>query len=289
MAANASGLTLPGPMSIRVLHVEDDAFQQMSMSTVISAIRAKNPDCEIDLTQAGTGEEALNYCHKCEAFELVLLDYRLPDGTGETILPQIRKLVGTCAIVMLSGEEQEESMQRCWLDLGADTYRVKPVAAPVVVDLFAYALQKKTFLHKRRRVAPAGIMDIVGQTKSMTVGGPSGSSSSSTTSAPPGAAAGTLQPSSSAPPPQGGLSMPASGGTLSACPTSLSMGPPTPAASSFSGRARCHDDEFFRAAQSRPRAACAFASAATAGGAVTIPPSGRAADAPRLRCGGEQQ
>ena len=110
--ASQTPLALPGPVSMRVLHVEDDAFQQMSMTVVIDAIRAKNPECDIDLTQAGTGAEALDYCLKSEAFDLVLLDYRLPDGTGETILPEIRKLTGTCAIVMLSGEEQEDHMRK---------------------------------------------------------------------------------------------------------------------------------------------------------------------------------
>ena len=54
-------------------------------------------------------------------------------GEGDAVLSNIRALLGShCAIIMLSGNAQEESMQRCWLDLGADSYRVKPVAAPVV-------------------------------------------------------------------------------------------------------------------------------------------------------------
>ena len=146
-----------GSEKVRVLHVEDDAFQRISMAAVLKVIESKNAGSEFALTAATTGAEALTACREMdEPFDLVLLDYKLPDGDGDTILPHIRASVGSlCAIIMLSGEAQEAFMQRCWLDLGADSYRIKPVAATAVTDLLAYALQKRSFLHKRRRVAPS--------------------------------------------------------------------------------------------------------------------------------------
>ena len=146
-----------GAEKVRVLHVEDDAFQRISMAAVLKVIESKNAGSEFALTAATTGTEALTACREMdEPFDLVLLDYKLPDGDSDTILPHIRASVGSlCAIIMLSGEAQEGFMQRCWLDLGPDSYRIKPVAAHAVTDLLAYALQKRSFLHKRRRVAPS--------------------------------------------------------------------------------------------------------------------------------------
>ena len=151
-------MVLEAPATVHILHIEDDTFQQMSMAAVLKAIEAKNPGSSMQLTCVSSGAEALTAAQTySDEFDLVLLDYRLPGGNGDTVLPGIRSLVGSlCAIVMLSGEAQEDAMQRCWLDLGADSYRVKPVTAPAVVDLLTYALQKRTYLQKRRRfVAPS--------------------------------------------------------------------------------------------------------------------------------------
>ena len=151
-------LSLPTPVSIRILHVEDDQFQQMSMAAVVKMIEAKNSGAQLELVGATTGAEALQILESSDQFDLVLLDYKLPGGDGDTVLPTIRSMVGhLCAIVMLSGNAQEASMQRCWLDLGADSYRLKPVAAPVVSELLNYSLQKRSFLQKRRRIGPSSL------------------------------------------------------------------------------------------------------------------------------------
>lgn len=42
-------------------------------------------------------------------------------------------------------------MQRCWLDLGADSYRIKPVSMQTLESLITYAFEKRSLIQKRRR------------------------------------------------------------------------------------------------------------------------------------------
>jgi CheY-like chemotaxis protein len=125
-------LSLPGPIQMRVLLVEDDYFQQVSITAIVRLVESNNPGTQLDLTCAQSGAEAVAACRaSAESFDLVLLDYKLPGGDGDAVLPAIREEVGSvCAVVMLSGDAQEASMQRCWLDLGADSYRIKVLVAP---------------------------------------------------------------------------------------------------------------------------------------------------------------
>ena len=144
--------------TMRVLLVEDDVFQQMALKAVVEMLGSKN-QLVISLTTVDSGSAALDAITQANpkmkgdtAFDLVLLDYQLPGGNGDLVLPQIRAAIGQLpAIIMLSGSAQQAEMQRCWLDLGADSYRLKPVSADAIQELLRYALRKRNFLQKRNR------------------------------------------------------------------------------------------------------------------------------------------
>ena len=42
---------------------------------------------------------------------------------------------------MVDDDVHHTRLQRCWLDLGADSYRLKPVSMPTMQELFCYTLQ----------------------------------------------------------------------------------------------------------------------------------------------------
>ena len=113
-------LSLPTPVSIRILHVEDDQFQQMSMAAVVKMIEAKNSGAQLELVGATTGAEALQILESSDQFDLVLLDYKLPGGDGGCYR-RSGAWSATFAPSSCSRNAQEASMQRCWLDLGACT------------------------------------------------------------------------------------------------------------------------------------------------------------------------
>ena len=141
--------------ALRVLLVEDDEFQAQVLSAMIADIGRTELGSHgvptVELAVASSGTEALDNLH---GVNLVLLDYMLPGGDADTVLPAIREKVGAlAAIIILSGPAQEAHLQHCWLDLGADSYRLKPVSLPTMQELFCYTLQKRRYLQKRKREA----------------------------------------------------------------------------------------------------------------------------------------
>lgn len=111
-----TSLAISEDVAMRILAVEDDPFQQASLEAIIEAIQLQNPKLSLKLTVCATAHEARAACNHDCLYELVLLDYMLPGGDGDTVLPDMRSKLGPlAAIIMLSGEAQEASMQRCWI------------------------------------------------------------------------------------------------------------------------------------------------------------------------------
>ena len=140
-----------GPLELRVLHVEDDDFQRQNMQAMLEVVGDKYRSLRMTIVHAVDCQMALEVS-KTAPFDLVLMDYQLPSGDSGSILPTIRSSVGSMAsICIISGAAQEEELQRCWLDLGADSYRLKPLSVDAVHKVVEYTLRKRGFLQKRGR------------------------------------------------------------------------------------------------------------------------------------------
>ena len=138
-------------VSLRVLVIEDDAFIRNVEHEFLTATADANAFLDLDITLVNSGDEALLVCQEGQGFDLVLLDYCMPGQTGASVLPAIRAALGSLSvIVMVSSLTQEPLLKRC-LELGADTYRLKPFGLEVVRDLLVYTMGKLNFLTKRAR------------------------------------------------------------------------------------------------------------------------------------------
>lgn len=104
---------------MKLLLVDDDQVDRLATKRML-----KQSDVDIDVTQAVTGEEAILKMRTNE-FDLVLLDYYMPDLNGLEVLRQFNKGgIGKTAVIFLSGVEDEKLAQQC-LELGAQDFLLK--------------------------------------------------------------------------------------------------------------------------------------------------------------------
>ena len=76
--------------------------------------------------------ESFNRAILKERFDLLILDWLLPDTTGDQVLRWIRETMGwEVPIVFITKKDSQEDIVAA-LNLGADDYMTKPVSAPVL-------------------------------------------------------------------------------------------------------------------------------------------------------------
>jgi DNA-binding response OmpR family regulator len=76
-----------------------------------------------------------------ETFDLLLLDWNLPDTSGLDLLQSIRAMPMAIGIIMLTSRSGEEDITRA-LHAGADDYIVKPESEQIIVARIEAALRR---------------------------------------------------------------------------------------------------------------------------------------------------
>ena len=112
--------------TIRVLVVDDHSLFRQGVSHTLSA----EEDMQV-VAEAGDAAMALD---KARAFlpDVVLLDIRLPDGSGLDVVGQLQRELPYCKVVMLTVYEDEEALLKA-LTEGARGYVLKGVSAEELV------------------------------------------------------------------------------------------------------------------------------------------------------------
>lgn len=105
------------PGALRILLVDDN------LDHVQLATRALRQESGWRVDTARLGEEALERAAE-EAYDLVLLDYRLPDMTGLDVLRALRAKHGALSVILMTSQGSEEVAIQA-LQLGATSYVVK--------------------------------------------------------------------------------------------------------------------------------------------------------------------
>jgi len=89
---------------------------------------------------AGTLVQGLKLA-KSRQFDLYLLDFKLPDGTGLQLCQQIRCFDSLTPIILCSGKSGLDSRQEA-LTAGAQAYLTKPVEPDVLKETMHWLLNK---------------------------------------------------------------------------------------------------------------------------------------------------
>jgi len=119
------------PSALRVLVVDDEPLIRWSVAETLS-------DCGYQVVETGDASGARSAVRHGEAFDVVLLDYRLPDSDDLGLLASIRLAVPRAQVIMMTAFGKPEVVRGA-LELGA--YRVvnKPFEMQAIANLVAEA------------------------------------------------------------------------------------------------------------------------------------------------------
>jgi len=106
-------------MTIHIGFLEDESFQIKVLETLFQQANYQYT-CATDVA-------TMCECLQTEQFDILLLDWLLPDGTAETVINFARKkLQLNIPILILSSQEDEGIVVKA-LEIGADDYITKPM------------------------------------------------------------------------------------------------------------------------------------------------------------------
>lgn len=116
---------------LRVLVVDDESLIRWSLSEVLA-----ESGCLVD--EAGDGASAVRLLSDGQPFDVVLLDYRLPDSNDLRLLQKIRSLSPRTTVIMMTAFGTPEMMDEA-LKLGAYRVVAKPFDVHDIARLVAEA------------------------------------------------------------------------------------------------------------------------------------------------------
>lgn len=107
-------------MNYTLLIIDDDADIRLILSSVLASIDG------LTIFEAADGAEAQEVM-KNQSIDGVILDYQLPDISGEELLQRFKSstLTRQPDVIMLSARDEQELIDK-WLDLGAKAVIRKP-------------------------------------------------------------------------------------------------------------------------------------------------------------------
>jgi CheY-like chemotaxis protein len=106
-------------MAIPILVVDDSA---MSRKLVIKALP---PEWDVEVHQAGNGQEALN-TYKSSKAEVLLLDLTMPVMDGFEVLEALKRDGSKPFVIVISADVQPKAQERV-KELGAIAFLKKPI------------------------------------------------------------------------------------------------------------------------------------------------------------------
>lgn len=156
----------------RVLIVDDEELFCLLVEKFLS-VSAGN----FTFKRALTATEGLNLI-KGDAFDCVLLDYRLPDMNGLSFLAELPKMGQTPPVIMLTGTD-DENIGREAISAGAQDYLIKSEAkGPLLCRAIEYAIERQRVFAEleEKRQELASFIDAVKSGKIDTIAGANTSS-----------------------------------------------------------------------------------------------------------------
>ncbi|MBQ6439090.1 MAG: response regulator [Mogibacterium sp.] len=133
------------PHELCVLVIDDDPIACEHAQLVLGQVGV---NCETALSGAeGLQMAKVRYARR-EPYNLILVDWRMPDMDGMETTRQIRAAVGTETPVIILTSYNWDEIEDKAKEAGVDTFVAKPLFAGKVLDEFREAFKKKNAKHK---------------------------------------------------------------------------------------------------------------------------------------------
>lgn len=110
---------------VRILAVDDDADILYTLAAI-----GKTADWHVD--GVSDGQAALDTLRKGSSYDLVLLDYHMPNMNGLLVLEHLRADFTDLPVLVLTVDEDLQTAQR-FLKAGATDFALKPIKAPDLI------------------------------------------------------------------------------------------------------------------------------------------------------------
>ncbi len=129
---------VPAPLLILVIEDDEDARANLCDILELDGYRVET---------AGTVAAALDR-HNWADIAIIILDYRLPDGSAETLLPQLRQLAPDTAVIVSTGVAGLSGAILA-VQQGAADYIVKPLDADALRGSLARIAERQKLARAR--------------------------------------------------------------------------------------------------------------------------------------------
>lgn len=127
------------PPALRVLVVDDEPLIRWSVAETLS-------DCGYQVVQTGDASGARSAVGDGTSFDVVLLDYRLPDSDDLGLLASIRHAAPRAQVIMMTAFGKPEVLRGA-LELGAFRVVNKPFEMQAIANLVAEAADARNNTH----------------------------------------------------------------------------------------------------------------------------------------------
>ena len=120
---------------MKALVVDDSSV----MRKVVIGALSRADITEVD--QAADGVEAVNAIKKSDDYDLILMDWNMPNMLGIDAVKAIRELGSTTPIIMVTTEAEKGRVVEA-LKAGANNYIIKPFEPATIVEKIKGVLEK---------------------------------------------------------------------------------------------------------------------------------------------------
>ena len=145
----------------KVLVIDDEPIIRKTFEEVLRGKR-------YGVTAVGTLEDAENLLKKKDAFDLVFLDVRLPDGDGTDLLERLVRMPAAPMVIMMSGFGTIETAVGCMRE-GAFDYLIKPFSTSQIQMMVKKAESYQQVIKVNRYLAAqvSDTRDLIGESEAM--------------------------------------------------------------------------------------------------------------------------